>query len=289
MFRSAQTRLIVVRTFGYIAGGMKYSMLDEPRASDALMEFGDKLIKHDIPCSGFQMSSGYTIAQKAPHTRNVFTWNYHRFPDPKGFVEAFDARGIKLMMNIKPYLMATHPEYARLVKAGALFTDPATNLTAVARLWSAGGGESAEGGHLDLTSAAGFDFWFQGVKALRELGVACMWNDNNEFVIASDSWQCALSEETTKRDVTSSSSNLGNDIGLWGRALQTELMGKASHDAMLEVAPEERPFVLTRSASVGTLRYCASSWSGDNVTSWDGMRGANAISLTAGMCLLQVC
>lgn len=29
--------------YGYIAGGMKYSTLDEPRASDALMEFAGKL------------------------------------------------------------------------------------------------------------------------------------------------------------------------------------------------------------------------------------------------------
>lgn len=155
-------------------------MLDEPRASEALMGFADKLIEHDIPCSGFQMSSGYTISQKPPHTRNVFTWNRHRFPDPQGFIKAFDERGIKLMMNIKPYLMSTHPCYAQLVKEGALFTDPKTNSTAVARLWSAGGGESAEGGHLDLSSEAGFKWWYEGVKELREMGVACMWNDNNE-------------------------------------------------------------------------------------------------------------
>ena len=35
------------------------------------------------------------------------------------------------------------------------------------------------------------------------------------------------------------------------------------------------------------MRFCASSWSGDNTTSWDGMRGANAISLNGGMSLLQ--
>lgn len=107
-------------------------------------------------------------------------------------------------------------------------------------------------------------------------------------MIASDDWQAALTEETTSKSAANAKVDGRKDIGLWGRALQTELMGKASHDALVDVAPEERPFVLTRSASVGTMRYCASSWSGDNVTSWDGMRGANALSLTAGMCLLQV-
>lgn len=98
--------LLVPRwAFGYLAGGMKYSMLDEPRAADALIEFADKLRENDIPCSGFQMSSGYTIAEKEPKTRNVFTWNYHRFPDPQAFIDEYHARGIKLIFNVKPYGM----------------------------------------------------------------------------------------------------------------------------------------------------------------------------------------
>ncbi len=78
-----------------------------------------------------------------------------------------------------------------------------------------------------------------------------------------------------------------NNVGLWGRVLHCELMAKASHDGLLKVAPHERPLVLTRSGTPGTFRYAASSWSGDNMTSWEGMRGANALSLTAGMCLMQ--
>jgi alpha-glucosidase (family GH31 glycosyl hydrolase) len=279
--------LLVPRwAFGYLAGGMKYSMLDSPRASDALMDFARKLEKYDIPCSGFQMSSGYTVAETEPKTRNVFTWNRHRFPDPKGFCDAFHARGIRLIANIKPYILASHPEYERLVKAGALFTDPRTKETGIARLWSAGGGESGEGGHIDFSSKAGYDFWYNGVKSLRKTGMDCMWNDNNEYVVPNDSWMLELSHSAVEKALNGSNEQR-KDIGLWGRALHCELMGKCSHDALAEVMPHERPFVLTRSATAGTMRYVASSWSGDNVTSWDGMRGANALSLTAGMCLLQ--
>ncbi|KAK5175001.1 uncharacterized protein LTR77_000137 [Saxophila tyrrhenica] len=279
--------LLVPRwAFGYLAGGMKYSMLDSPRASDALMQFAAKLEEHDIPCSGFQMSSGYTVAETEPKTRNVFTWNRHRFPDPKGFCDAFHKRGIRLIANIKPYILASHPEYENLVKAGALFVDPKTKESAVARLWSAGGGESGEGGHVDFSSKAGYDFWYSGVKELRKTGMDCMWNDNNEYVIPDDNWMLDLSHDSVKKALTDSKSDR-KDIGLWGRAMHCELMAKASHDALLEAFPNERPFVLTRSATAGTMRYAASSWSGDNVTSWDSMRGANALSLTAGMCLLQ--
>lgn len=268
--------------FGYLGGGMKYSMLDEPRASEALMQWASLVEKHDIPCSGFQMSSGYTVAETEPKTRNVFTWNRHRFPDPKAFCDAFHAKGIRLIANIKPYILANHPEYDKLVRAGALFKDPNTGMTGVARLWSAGGGESGEGGHIDFSSKAGFDFWYNGVKELRKVGMDCMWNDNNEYVMPSDDWHLALTHPSVKNV-----KEKRNDVGLWGRAMHTELHGKASHDALLEVYPNERPFVLSRSATAGTMKYACSAWSGDNITSWDGMRGANALSLTAGMCLMQ--
>jgi alpha-glucosidase (family GH31 glycosyl hydrolase) len=48
------------------------------------------------------------------------------------------------------------------------------------------------------------------------------------------------------------------DVGIWSRYIHTELMGKASHDATVATRPDERPFILTRSATAGTMRYCAS-------------------------------
>lgn len=277
--------LLVPRwAFGYLAGGMKYSMLDEPRASDALMEFAGKLKQHDIPCSGFQMSSGYTVAETEPKTRNVFTWNRHRFPDPKGFIDAFHKEGIRLIANVKPYVLGSHPEYEKLKAAGAFFTDSLTLASAEARLWSAGGGESGVGGHIDFTSKAGYKWWYEGIQELKRLGIDCIWNDNNEYTIPHDGWQCELTEPNVTQD---EAIDYGKEVGFWGRALNTELMGRSSHDASLEIEPNQRPFILTRSATAGTLRYCASAWSGDNVTSWDGMRGGNALSLTAGICLMQ--
>ncbi|KXJ90216.1 glycosyl hydrolases family 31-domain-containing protein, partial [Microdochium bolleyi] len=266
---------------GYISGGMKYSMEDEPRASDSILNFIAKCKEHGMPTSAFQMSSGYTVAEVEPKTRNVMTWNYHRFPDPRAFTKAAHKEGVRLLANVKPYVLDSHPEYKKLLESGAFFQDPATGKTAVARLWSAGGGESGEGSHIDFTSKAGYDWWYQGVKDLKDVGIDAMWNDNNEYNIPSDDWQCAL------KTVPVPEGEDRADIGLWGRAIHTELMGKSSHDATVESEPERRPLVLTRSATTGTMRYCASSWSGDNVTSWEDMKGANALALNAGFSLLQ--
>lgn len=277
--------LLVPRwAFGYLGGGMKYSMLDDPPASEALLEFAHKLKEHDIPCSAYQMSSGYTVAEQPPKTRNVFTWNRHRFADPEGFIEEYHKLGMRLIANIKPYVLSNHPEYPKLKESGALFKDPYTGETAMTRLWSAGGGESGEGSHIDFTSAAGFKWWYDGVKKLRQQGIDCMWNDNNEYTVADDDWECALDQPSL---VVSETAKKTPQVGHWGRSLHTELHCKSSHDALLEVAPDERPFVLTRSATAGSLRYACSSWSGDNTTSWASMKGSNALSLTAGMCLMQ--
>ncbi|RAR08082.1 glycoside hydrolase family 31 protein [Stemphylium lycopersici] len=283
--------LLVPRwAFGYLAGGMKYSMTDDPPAHESMMEFARKLKEHDIPCSGMQMSSGYTVAETEPKTRNVFTWNRHRFPDPKGWIEAYHKEGIRLIANVKPYVLGSHPEYQKLKDANAFFTDSLTSASAEARLWSAGGGESGVGGHIDFTSKAGYQWWYDGIRELKRVGIDCIWNDNNEYTIPHDGWQCELTSphvlQSAKKE-SSGNESYGNEIGFWGRALNTELMGKSSHDASLEMEPTQRPFILTRSATAGTLRYCASAWSGDNVTSWPGMRGANALSLTAGICLMQ--
>lgn len=278
--------LLVPRwAFGYLAGGMKYSMTDDPPANQSMMEFAAKLKEYDIPCSGMQMSSGYTVAETEPKTRNVFTWNKHRFPDPKGWIDAYHREGIRLIANVKPYVLGSHPEYQKLKDAGAFFTDSLTLASAEARLWSAGGGESGIGGHIDFTSKAGYQWWYDGIRELKRVGIDCIWNDNNEYTIPHDGWQCALDEPAVTQEPKSG--DYGNSIGFWGRALNTELMGKSSHDAALEMEPTQRPFILTRSATAGTLRYCASAWSGDNVTSWPGMKGANALSLTAGVCLMQ--
>lgn len=276
-------RLVPKWAFGYIAGGMKYSMLDEPvRADEAILQFARKCKDEDIPCSGFQLSSGYTIAEQEPKTRNVFTWNRHRFPDPKAWVDEMHAYGIKIAANVKPYVLKNHPEYDKLQRGGALFEDPKSGQTAVARLWSAGGGESGEGGHIDFTSRAGFRWWYEGVQELGKLGIDSIWNDNNEYTIPNDEWRCKLDESSVR------GRNSGKrEIGIWGRSLQTELMAKSSHDALCDLEPEARPSILTRSATAGTMRWCGASWSGDNVTSWAGMKGANALSLNAGMSLIQ--
>ncbi|OAL19640.1 hypothetical protein AYO20_11615 [Fonsecaea nubica] len=272
--------------YGYLSGGYRYTMMDDPPAYQTLLDFAEKLKEHDIPCSAHQMSSGYSIAETEPRVRNVFTWNKHRFPEPEKWTAQYHAMGIRLLANIKPFVLASHPDYQYLAENRGLFTDHRNGKAAEMRLWSAGGGESGTGSHLDFSSAAAYEWWARGVERLRGQGIDAMWNDNNEYTLPNDEWKLAL--ETVPKAKGNINNNQGSDnVGLWGRAMHTELMAKASYQGLLRAEPGVRPFVLTRSASIGTLRYACSSWSGDNMTSWESMKAANAISLNAGLSLMH--
>ncbi|KAK6356297.1 hypothetical protein TWF718_000664 [Orbilia javanica] len=49
------------------------------------------------------------------------------------------------------------------------------------------------------------------------------------------------------------------------------LNSRTSYNSMLEIKPDERPFILTRSAFAGTGKY-ASKWLGDNFSHWGSLR-----------------
>lgn len=270
--------------YGYISGGYRYTMLDTPPGSQALLDFAAKLKQHDIPCSAHQMSSGYSFSDTVPSLRTVFNWHPKRFPDPKKWTSQMHGAGFRLLSNIKPFVLSSHPDFGKLKDAKALFIDPDTGLPGLMDVWSAGGGQGSEGCHIDFSSSDGFNWWYEGVQKLANAGIDGIWNDNNEYTLPNDDWVLKLDNEEVK---VAGRTEVANSVGLWGRNLHTELMGKASHDALVNLRPKLRPFVLSRSATAGTLRYAASSWSGDDVTSWENLKGANALSLNAGFSLLQ--
>lgn len=74
----------------------------------------------------------------------------------QGFVGAYREEGIRIIANFKQCILASHPEYERLFATNSFFMNPGTSKPGVARLWSPGGGESGEGGHLDFSSKAAF-------------------------------------------------------------------------------------------------------------------------------------
>ena len=235
-------------SLGYMGSTMTYT--DAPDAQEQLKKFVELCNTHRIPCDLFHLSSGYTLDENG--RRNVFTWNRNRVPDPKAMVENFSDAGIHLAPNIKPALLTTHPRYNEVAQFGGFVKSADNNAPQKSMFW---GGDAS---YLDFTNPKTFDWWKRNVREqLLEYGITATWNDNNEFEIWDDDVRC---------DGFGESFNIG-----MARPLQTMLMVRASHEAQREFRPNERPFLLTRSACPGMQRY-TQTWSGDNATSWETLK-----------------
>jgi alpha-glucosidase len=231
---------------GYSGSTMTYT--DAPDAQERMNEFLDGCRKHDILCDSFHLSSGYTsIGDK----RYVFNWNREKFPDPSAFVQNYLDAGVRLCANIKPCLLRDHPRFAEAADAG-LFVSDADGTPTQVQFWD------ETGAYLDFTNAKTYAWWKARVTdALLEYGVASTWNDNNEFEIWSD--KPVINGFGTPRRACEA------------KPLHTLLMLKASREAQCAHAPEQRPFLISRSGAAGMQRY-VQTWSGDNYTSWETLR-----------------
>jgi len=231
---------------GYSGSTMSYT--DAPDAQARMGEFLAGCEAHDILCDSFHLSSGYTaIGDK----RYVFHWNRDRFPDPRGFVKSYADAGVRLVPNIKPCLLRDHPLFEETRTKGLLIAE-ADGEPAYIQFWD------EVGAYLDFTQPDTAEWWKGQVKsALLDYGMAATWNDNNEFeiwspnAIAGGFGRPAPARET--------------------KPLQTLAMIRASRDAQVEHAPNQRPFLVSRSGAVGMHRY-VQTWSGDNFTSWKTLK-----------------
>lgn len=231
---------------GYSGSTMSYT--DAPNAQARMGEFLEGLTRHDIPCTSFHLSSGYT---SIGDRRYVFNWNTEKFPDARGFVASYAAAGVELVPNIKPALLLSHPRYGELAERGWFVSD-AEGRPVECLFWD------ELGSYLDFTNAEAAAWWREQVTAqLLDYGMRATWNDNNEYEI----W-----------DRSARFAGFGTPRPAAGdRPVQTLLMMRASKHAQLAFRPDERPYLVTRSGMAGMQRY-AQTWSGDNFTAWKTLR-----------------
>ncbi len=238
-------------SFKYCASTMAYT--DAPDSENQMNGFLEKIKDIGLSCGGFYLSSGYTSIGKG---RYVFNWNREKFPNPKSFIEKFKENGIRILPNIKPAFLESHPMYEK-AKNDGLFVQNRDGTPFVTRFWD------GNGSYIDFTNPKAYEFWKNQVKEkLLDYGVIATWNDNNEY-------------DVKDIDAVTYTGVMANKI----RPQMTQLMVMSSYEAQTEKYPNLRPFLSTRSGGVG-VRRLAQTWSGDNRTAFEDLRYCHNIGLT---------
>ena len=233
-------------SLGYSGSTMTYT--DAPDAAAQMAGFLEQCERHDLGCTSFHLSSGYTsIGDK----RYVFHWNRDKFPDPASFVASYAEAGVRLVPNIKPALLRSHPRYDEVAAAG-LFVADEDGAPVEAQFWD------EVGSYIDFTKPDGARWWREQVtSALLDHGIEATWNDNNEYEL----W-----------DARARFHGFGEARPAAAmRPVLPMLMTRASRQAQVAARPDRRPYVVTRSGMAGLQRY-AQTWTGDNRTEWKTIR-----------------
>ena len=242
--------------FRYCGSTMEYT--DAADADARLRGFVEQCEQNGIKAGGFYLSSGYTqIGEK----RCVFHWNTDKIPSPEALAAHFDAHGVNLIPNVKPAFLTDHPLYETIAKNG-WFLHYEDGTPACFPFW---GGMAS---YLDFTNPGAYAFWKECIRSqLVEKGYRHIWNDNNEYDVQ---------DESVLAD------GFGTPVpAVRIRPLFSYLMARASREAC-KSADVSEPFNVSRCAMAGTQRV-ASTWTGDNFTSFPELRANHKQAMTMAM------
>jgi len=132
----------------------------------------------------------------------------------------------------------------------------------------------------DFTQKASRDWWGTLYADFVSKGVAGFWNDMNEpavFEVPSktmpDDVQHRI-DEPGFAPRTASHLEIHNVFGMEN--------SRGTFEGLLKLAPDARPFVMTRASYAGGQRYAA-TWSGDNSSTWNHLRQTTPQLINLGL------
>ena len=226
-----------------------------------------------IPCDAIYLDIDYMRGYRD------FTWDPERFPDPAGLVSDLRAQGFRVVPIIDPGVKVD-PEYD-VYREGlerGYFVRNADGSVFEGYVWP---GLSV---WADFAQPEVGKWWGDHHASLLDIGVAGIWDDMNE---PSQAGMSAPPDVTVPFGATLPLDTLhgSGDQPLSHAAFHNAyglMMAQATRDALVRLRPDERPFLLTRSATSGSQRF-AIVWNGDNTSIWPHVKMAVTMNLGVGL------
>ena len=220
-------------------------------------EITSKFRELEIPCDAIYLDIDYMEGFRC------FTWSKEYFPDPKRMVKELADDGFKTIVIIDPGIKIDM-DYS-VFKEGLdkdYFCKRADGPYMKGKVWP------GECYFPDFTNPEVREWWSNLFQELVEdIGVKGVWNDMNEPAVMDVPGKTFPNDVRHDYDGNPCSHRKAHNI--YGMQ-----MARATYQGLKKFSYPKRPFVITRAAYSGTQRY-TSSWTGDNVATWDHLTIAN--------------
>ncbi|MEU1013446.1 glycoside hydrolase family 31 protein [Streptomyces sp. NPDC005890] len=202
----------------------------------------------------------------------VFTVDQERFPKLPVLAEELRRDGIRLVSIVDPAVRA---------EPGSAVYESGAAVDAFVRDGQGrpveGVGWAGDSVFPDFTHPRVREWWGGLYEERLGQGFAGFWHDMNEPTSFS-----AFGEPTLPRSARHALEGRGGDHRE-AHNVYALCMARAAYDGLRGLAPQERPFLFSRSGWAGLQRY-GGTWSGDVATGWPGLRASLSLVLGLGLC-----
>lgn len=236
-------------------------------------EIADGFRKNKIPADVIYLDVDYMDGYR------VFTWDKTRFPDPVNMIGDLRKNGFRTVLIIDPGVKVdpNYHAYADGKRKGIFVKNPdGSELNR--DVWP------KASAFADFTDPKGREWFASFYKQHLDEGIAGFWVDMNEPGVF-------VTEKSAKPDIfhhpdktfpydTPHAGDGFPDTHRRYHNVYGMQMARATFEANRKLAPDKRPFVLTRAGFAGVQRYAA-VWTGDNYSGWEHL--ALSIPMLANM------
>ena len=236
-------------------------------------EIAEGFRKNKIPADVIYLDIDYMDEYR------VFTWDKKRFPDPPKMLADLRKDGFRTVLIIDPGVKVdpNYQAYADGKRKGIFVKNPdGSELNR--DVWP------KASAFPDFTDPKAREWFGSFYKKHLDEGIAGFWTDMNEpgvFMTEKSAKPEILHhpEKTFPYDTPHAGDGLPDTHRRYHNVYGMQ-MARATFEANRKLAPNKRPFVLTRAGFAGVQRYAA-VWTGDNYAGWEHL--ALSIPMLANM------
>ena len=210
-----------------------------------------------IPCDAIYLDIDYMDGFRC------FTWDKKKFPDPKAMIQDLYKDGFKTVVMIDPGIKVDKDYWVyKEALENDYFCKRGDGPLMRGKVWP------GECSFPDFTNPKVRKWWAGLYKELMaETGAHAVWNDMNEPAIMEVPSKTAPLD--TRHDFDGHPCSHRKAHNIYGTQ-----MVRATYEGVKKYVFPKRPFVITRAAYAGAQRFC-STWTGDNVATWEHLWIAN--------------